>query len=259
MTTNTTPKTVFAPDAIQLACSLIAQAQGDTAKARRATQAAVLWMQQRDVDPTYKPDFDEVGSVEVLNALKGENTKLQAGVEVLTQERERFKTLSSLAAKQLAEAQAEYRKLSDEVEQLKYDKAELSASLAGRREDNAKISKVAAERHDEIKALQAEIDNLPEHVHVVTYDDAAARDSVSFATEPTEAEQAQSYIDQPPTVFAEAVERNADELTVVEAGDVVMTPAEAVPTTEAAAADEDEFAHLPPLMREWARKRKANK
>lgn len=278
----------FTPDAITLACTLIAQAQGDTAKARRAASAAVAWLQQPDVDPTYKPDvspatvpqaaaagqdrdlaaeLDEARQ-HILQTVAKLDEVTKARRDLLSRCDGQARTIKALEAA-TAEAESRCGSASDNAMMMTDALTQLIRSVA-------KWTRIPCENvvqaEDALQAFAGQLDKL--QVQLAIAADAALSvdpDAPSWAPtdgccpacgSPSEGGLCSECDAHNGAVMAEAVERGATVLSVTTAEDVVISaepPAPAAPVAPApqpapAAPDEEwpQFAHLPEKMRAWA-------
>jgi len=278
--TPTATRPTFTPDAVALACTLIAQAQGDTAKARRAASAAVAWMQQPDVDPSYKPDLplatvpalaglDESGKLQLIGELQAQLSEARADVLRTVETVEELRTARANFAKRLdaslrtikaleeSTADAE-RRCADALSDAELHKDCLGDLIAfiGKLSkyspcDNAPQAKRAVQfLADQIQQLQVQLSIAADAALSCPACSAHAGDDLD--------------------VVAEAVERGATVLSLTTAEDVVISaeppapvapvapapqPAPAAPVAEPTSGMADpwpQFAHLPEKMRKWA-------
>ena len=148
-TTSTSTSTLkpIANDAIALACQLIAQAQGDVGKARRAFADALVWMQR--VDPTFKAEFiaDQPAALvdgETAQEWKARAERIKATLDEVRHQRDQERKIFNVVKDERDGAINRLDNLCRE-----------HALLVGQHGDlSAKARQIAAERDEALRTLQ---------------------------------------------------------------------------------------------------------
>ena len=148
-TTSTSTSTLkpIANDAIALACQLIAQAQGDVGKARRAFADALVWMQR--VDPTFKAEFiaDQPAALvdgETAQEWKARAERIKATLDEVRHQRDHERKIFNVVKDERDGAINRLDNLCRE-----------HALLVGQHGDlSAKARQIAAERDEALRTLQ---------------------------------------------------------------------------------------------------------
>jgi hypothetical protein len=274
---NPKARPTFTPDAITLACTLIAQAQGDTAKARRAASAAVAWLQQPDVDPTFKPDvppasvpqaaaagqdrdlaaeLDEARQ-HILQTVQKLDEVTKARRDLLSRFDGQARTIKALEAA-TAEAESRCGSASDNAMMMTDALTQLIRSVA-------KWTRIPCENvvqaEDALQAFAGQVDALQVQLAIAA-DAALSCPACGAPSDGGLCDDCSAHAGDDSQVLAEAVERGATVLSVTTAEDVVISaeppvpvaPVAPAPQPAPAAPDEEwpQFAHLPEKMRAWA-------
>ena len=213
-TNNTSTSTLkpIANEAIALACQLIAQAQGDVGKARRAFADALVWMQR--VDPTFRPEFVAEQPAALVDGETAQEWKDRA---------ERIKATLDEVRNQRDEERKLFNSLKAERDNALHELNDLS------REHGLLVG-----RHG---AQIAKLDNLcREHALLIgQYGDLSAKAREIAA----ERDEALRTLQQTTTALADEQDRAASlERQIAALGSVTVTTVEVAKVGEAPAVDE---------------------